>query len=677
MKASGFVRLASYYFGTFGPLGAVLLADRVARRALPTGIYRRFWGQDSWDNDDVPQNVIPHDLDPDAFHARFPNAVRRIMAAADEAMEHRFDFLGTGPTDWGDPIRWHEDPNSGHLWPVDFYSIMTPINAGGTGADVKIPWELSRFHHGVVLAQAYYLSGENCYADALVEQWRSWRQANPYPYGINWTSAMDVAIRAVNVLYAAALVSSRPGDGQHRLDELSKSMRQHGSFIERNLEIGVGEIGVGEIGTGPNGLVTGNHYLANLSGLACIGLALPGLPEAGRWARVGLSGLSNEAKRQVLADGLSWEGSTSYHRLVLELLLVPALIARRAGVNPDTGKQTAYFETLELMCAAVMHLTGPDGTVPLIGDNDDGRMLVTDGGPDRPVGDHRYLLGLGAALFFRSDMKAAAGKAQPDLFWLLGEQGLQAFDALDSEPNAEREKAHAFESGGLCVLRGDGVGDFALLRTRGAVPGAPTGHLHNDALSLVLWIGGEAVTVDPGTLAYTSDTAARDELRSTLAHATVSLDGREQNRPVPGNLFALGIETEVELVECRSDDSVSVVTGRARWHGGGTHIRSVVHDRRTGEWRVEDTVTGAGTATWNWPLAPGRETLGASVEADFPLTESIQEARIAPSYGVPMPIRRFRHVGTLNGQGRAVFTFQASSKSANKAAERSGAVAGE
>jgi hypothetical protein len=257
---------------------------------------------------------------------------------------------------------------------------------------------------------------------------------------------------------------------------------------------------------------------------------------------------------------------------------------------------------------------------------------------------------------------------------------VQAFDALDAPSNTEHSRA--FECGGLCVLRGDGDGDFAVLRTGGAVPGGPTGHLHNDALSLVLWIGGEAVTVDPGTLAYTSDTAARDELRSTLAHATVSLDGREQNRIVPGNSFELGIETEVELVECRSDDSVSVVTGRARWRGGGTHVRSVVHERLTGEWRVEDTVSGADSATWSWPLAPGRAALGASVEADFPLTESVEDARIAPSYGVSVPIRRVRHVGTLNGEGRkgegrAIFTFHAPNKSDNKAVARSGVVAGE
>jgi hypothetical protein len=667
LRASGFARLASHYFGAFGPMGAVFFADRLARRTLPTGIYRRSWRDIEMADTDVPQNVIPDDLDPDAFRTRFPDAVRRIMTAADEAIEHRFDFLGTGPTDWGDPIRWHEDPKSGHEWPLDFYTAMRPEprGTGGTGVDVKIPWEMSRFHHGVVLAQAYYLSGDDRYAVALAEQWQSWRQANPYPSGVNWTSAMDVAIRAVNVLYAAALVASAPNGQRHGLDALSTSMRQHGSFIERNLEVG----------TGSRGLVTGNHYLANLTGLACIGLALPGLPESGRWARVGLSGLASEASRQVLADGLSWEGSTSYHRLVLELLLIPALIARRAGVDSRVGNQTAYFETLERMCEAVMHLTGPDGTVPPIGDNDDGRLLVTDGDTNRPMGDYRYLLAIGATLFSRSDMKAAAVEARPDLFWLLGEQGVQAFDALVPEPNKERSRA--FERGGLCVLRGDGDGDFALLRTGGAVPGAPTGHLHNDALSVNLWIGGEAVTVDSGTLAYTSDTAARDELRSTQAHATVSLDGREQNSPVPGNSFDLGIETEVELIECRSDDSATIATGRARWPGGGTHVRSVVHDRRTGEWRVEDIVDGADSATWSWPLAPGREALGASVEANFPLKESIEDARMAPSYGVPVPTRRVRHFGKLKGQGRAVFTFPASPGSADKAAMRTGVVAGE
>ena len=561
-----------------------------------------------------------------------------------------FDFLGTGVSDWGSTIRWNRDVNSGYSWPANFYTDLDIRDVYGTGVDVKIPWELSRFHHAVVLAQAHCLSEGDGYADELAEQWGSWREANPFPYGVNWISAMEASIRAVNVLYSAALISSDANGERRSLDSLSTSMREHGTFIERNLEVGAG----------PEGLVTGNHYLANLCGLACIGLALPDLPESGRWRRAGLSGLESEARRQVLPDGFFWEGSTSYHRLVLELLLVPALIARRTGVDLGIG----YWATLERMCEVVMRLIGPAGGVPIIGDNDDGRLLITSGYPGWRRSDHRYLLAIGAALFSRPDMKGAAGPAHPDLFWLLGEDGVRDFEALPSKPSSV--PSQAFVDGGLCVLRGDRDGDFAVLRSGGAVHGAPTGHLHNDALSLELWLDGEAVTVDPGTLAYTSDSVARDELRSTLAHATVSLNGGEQNCMVPGSPFELGIETDVELLECRTNETTSVATVRAYWRGGGTHVRRVAHDRHTGDWRVEDTVTGADRATWSWPLAPGRAALGARVEANFPWAESVQQGRMAPSYGVEAPIRIIRHEGTLHGEGRAIFTFQVPHKATDR-----------
>ncbi len=660
VRATGFARLAGHYWSTFGPFGAAaLVGDRLARRILPTWVYRHTWGATKYISQSVQRDVIPKDTDAKAFRARFPESVQQTISAADEVLGHRFDILGSGPTDWGDPINWHEDIKSGHTWPTDFYTSLSPSMADTTGVDVKTAWELSRLHHGMVLAQAHLLTGEEKYRAGLAGQWASWQTANPFALGINWTSAMEASIRAVNVIYAVALVSVRGGE-RSPLISLSKSMREHGIFIERNLEVGAGEVGAGS-----SGLVTGNHYLANLCGLACIGLALPELSESARWVRVGLTGLEREARRQVLPDGLFWEGSTSYHRLALELLLIPALMARR--IRAEVG--TAYWETLERMCEAVMRLTGPDGTVPLVGDNDDGRLLITSGYPNWPRTDLRYLLAVGAALFTRPDMKAAAGEAPPELFWLLGEQGLRDYDSLPAEP--ARVNAHAFAEGGLCVLRGDRDGDYALLRSGGAVPGAPTGHLHNDALSIDLWLGGERVTVDPGTLAYTSDQAARDGLRSVSSHATVSLDGREPNRMVPGSPFVLRVESEVELIECRSDDSVRTATARASWPGGGSHTRTVSYDRRTGDWRVEDAVTGAQTAAWSWPLAPGREALGAQVEADFPLTESVEESRMSPSYGVSVPIRIVRYEGKIDGEGRAVFTFQASREPTGKASDHS------
>src|SRR5439155_3462171 len=92
--------------------------------------------------------------------------------------------------------------------------------------------------------------------------------------------------------------------------------------------------------------------------------------------------------------------------------------------------------------------TKPDGSAPLIGDADDGRVQKLG---VQPINDHRYLLAAGAALFNRGDFKRAAGSFGDEAFWLLGPDAADAFDAIEPAPLA----SCAFEPGGVYVLRTD------------------------------------------------------------------------------------------------------------------------------------------------------------------------------------------------------------------------------
>ena len=62
-----------------------------------------------------------------------------------------------------------------------------------------------------------------------------------------------------------------------------------------------------------------------------------------------------------------------------------------------------------------------------------------------------------------------------------------------------------------------------------AAPRFLPAHAHADALSFQLWWRGRAVVVDPGTFTYEPG-ADRDWFRSTRAHSTVVVDGRDQFR---------------------------------------------------------------------------------------------------------------------------------------------------
>jgi hypothetical protein len=68
------------------------------------------------------------------------------------------------------------------------------------GSDVRVLWELNRLGHFLTLADAYSLTDDERYAAEFFAQLQSWIEQNPYGRGPNWTCAMEVALRAMNLL---------------------------------------------------------------------------------------------------------------------------------------------------------------------------------------------------------------------------------------------------------------------------------------------------------------------------------------------------------------------------------------------------------------------------------------------------------------------------------------------
>ena len=209
---------------------------------------------------------------------------------------------------------------------------------------------------------------------------------------------MDVALRASQILAAEGYLR---GAGDDRFwSDLLKSLLLHARFILDNLE---------------DGPVRGNHYLSDLAGLYLCGLGLPEFREAPGWREFGRENLVSEMRRQVTGEGLDYEASLSYHAFVTEMFLFPALLGAEKG-DPFPAP---YLETLEKMLEAVAILIRPDGTLPQIGDNDDGRFLIFSQ-YHRPRRDWRPLLALGAFLFRRPEWLPLAGDAWVEGAWVLG-----------------------------------------------------------------------------------------------------------------------------------------------------------------------------------------------------------------------------------------------------------------
>lgn len=85
-----------------------------------------------------------------------------------------------------------------------------------------------------------------------------------------------------------------------------------------------------------------------------------------------------------------------------------------------------------------MHLTRPDGQLPMLGDIDSARSIYFY--RPEPKWDLRPFQALGAVLFQRSDMKFVAHEPTEELLWLLGENGIADFEKLRTKKPAEHSK---------------------------------------------------------------------------------------------------------------------------------------------------------------------------------------------------------------------------------------------
>ncbi|WP_426746856.1 alginate lyase family protein [Myxococcus faecalis] len=452
-----------------------------------------------------------------------PGARERALARAQAALRQEWDVFGTRVVfGEGKPVDWSLDVLSGHRYPLAPVERMPLLSKGN---DPKYPWVMGRLDSAIALAQGYWVETSrrerSRLASAFVMQVLDFLQANPVGQGVQWSCAMEVALRGANLAQALAMFADAPEVRRAEfLVPLLGSLADHMSWVEAHLE--------------DRGAVPNNHLVSNHVGLLVVGLLFPELPGASRQVALAVAGLCEQMSAQVHVEGTSFEGSIPYHRLSVELFTLALLVARGAGV----ALGTAYETRLKRMFHAVRAWSSETGLAPQIGDNDSGRVF-----PLRDRGDleQGYLVGLGAALF--GDAALAGGELPDEAAWLLGHVGLERYQRLS--PGAAPQSI-SFPEGGFHVLRGAG----AVVTVSAGKQGqrGVGGHSHNDKLSFELHLGGRPVIVDPGTGSYTRDPAMRNALRGTAAHNTVQVDGAEQATLDKARLFALPEEAKARVV---------------------------------------------------------------------------------------------------------------------------------
>ncbi|GLC28486.1 hypothetical protein rosag_49990 [Roseisolibacter agri] len=588
-----------------------------------------------------------------ALRARCPDDEAQVLARAERVLARRFDLMGHRGLAFGDPIDWQHDPVAGTRAPLAHWSRVPYLDPARVG-DHKVVWELSRQQYLATLGQAYWYTGDARYAQGFASLVTDWLDANPPKVGMNWTSSLEVAFRATSWLYALRFFAHAPELTPALYARLVGALHVHAVHLATYLSTYFS----------PN-----THLTGEALGLVLIGSLVPELAGAARWRAQGERILLDQIARQQRADGVYFEQASQYHRYTAEFYLQLLVLTERQGRVPGEALRAAVPRLLEFLA----ELTRPDGTMPLFGDDDGGRLTQLDG---RLPDDLRSLLLSGAVVCSRPEWRWLGDGDEAGTLWWLGPQAASALDALPARPPAGHGRA--FVPSGFFVLR-DG---WHATASHAVVDCGPhgvfnAGHAHADALAVVLTLRGRHLFVDAGT--YTYPGPERNAFRGAAAHNTALVDGLAPSVPADGAFQwrHVGEAHATRWVDAPALGLFAGVQSGGAWPPDVAHAREIVRVADRG-WLVRDRLRAAGphALSLGWLLAPGlRATVAAGGPDALPIVDvhtlagdpvarvvvvgpgrwETEEAWVSPQYGTRTPATRLRWVAeTLQGDDPVV-----------------------
>ncbi|MBC7924834.1 MAG: alginate lyase family protein [Bryobacteraceae bacterium] len=495
-----------------------------------------------------------------------------VERIAESVLQHQFPLLGA-TLETGADIHWRRDYARGIESGLQYFKQLPYLDAGLSG-DHKFIWELSRHQHLVLLAQAYLLTGRKPILDELMAQWISWDRDNPFLKGMNWTSALEVAFRALSWIWIYHLVGSQmAADLRFRF---LNSLYSHGLYLEHNLSVYFS----------PN-----THLLGEAVALHALGTLFPEFPGASHWKRLGGKTVESQMDFQVREDGSHFEQSSYYHVYAIDFFAFYQVLARTTPAS--------YVTSLTAMVGYLHSLIDCEGRIPLMGDDDGGRFF-------HPYGEHdrygRATLATCSMLLNRPEWLLSPNDLPEQAAWWLDLKR----DFLQNEATPSQPPSRWFPDAGVAVMRS---GPVQAIVDAGPLGYGNAGHSHADTLNLLVRHHVTDVFLDPGTYTYVGDPEWRDRFRGTSAHNTVVINGLDQAKPA--GPFRWTEKPEVHYQDWLSQDNVDFLDASCRY-SGFQHRRRVCFAKPDLIFILDEIAGPAGEHTIEQFWHPGSEPVRAA-----------------------------------------------------------------
>lgn len=456
-----------------------------------------------------------------------------ILNRADKLVGGKMPIFSHEPVEFSGSDRWRRDHILGVSAPQGFFADIPYLDSTIVG-DSKHLWEPNRFGWVYWLGPAFLLTGDQKYFQCFAELTSDWFARNPYPFGVNYSSALEVAFRSYAWVWALDFFRAPLAQNPRLLSDLLRGIWIGCNHIEKNLSRHFA----------PNTHLTGEAFAL----FAC-GAALPEFAESRRWREIGAEILAQESENQFYEDGTHSELSSCYHLYSTDFYLQATLIARQCGFSIDPRVE----QCAEELARRLVELAPGDLVLPQFNDCDGGRLTWFAFHP----------LDAAPALFAASELwpdlalavkyRAARGYA----LWMTGCE----LRSPDSVTDSRVAPGYTYGLSGEEVIYGrcdSGIfthsndqGDFLLVRA-GDFGYLDAGHSHDAPTALTLYFNGQPVIVDSGTGAYTQSLEIRNAFRGARGKNVLLLNERGPSEP--NGWFTWNRKTTVKPLSARRFD---------------------------------------------------------------------------------------------------------------------------
>ena len=311
--------------------------------------------------------LVEDDIELDKVYKNLNNIFSEIDYSSVEVKDYFNTF--NDKIQFCNQYQWHKGTVA--TWNSNQYSNDIEFKNTDNIGDIRYTWEINRHQFMPYLASLYMKTKDEKYLDLLKNNFEDWMQNNYFLKGVNWSSSMEIALRAYQWLIVLYLLEDI--DDTVFKEKLSKSIVASIEYVMKNLSLYSS---------------ANNHLILEVMISSVVGYVFKDSYNQD-WFNEGYIILEKEIILQNHKDGVNKEQALHYQGFVLDAIIQYNFILKNIGKKPIA--EEVIYNSLEFIGSLKADKLNVD-----YGDSDDAKILSFS---HKKKNYYQYILELGSIYY--------------------------------------------------------------------------------------------------------------------------------------------------------------------------------------------------------------------------------------------------------------------------------------